>query len=479
MISSLQTHPYPIVGVLLRPDFTSLPFYSLAASSNGPSNEVIVKYHRLALTLLSLYGLAAIATAEKPRVWIYTDLSDPRDQRTGGHPQNDPDDIVTMAALMLEANRFDIEGIVVSSTNRKNMSNPMPFVRDVLLEAYEYEAPFMNEVYGGYPASLPFMRSTITQVANPKRFDPIKDYSDLENYGTVAKFLEAAQEGPIYCLSWGPLTEPAIAVKHCLDTGKMDTLANIVFISHWTMSFYAQGSPETPYRVANCRDDEKACLFIHDRAREYSEIRYIEVGSVGQNGIVDGSAGFERLSEFNNSRLGQIYVNAKRYGDKPDMSDGSTFWLLTEAFGVELDHYRHDGTLDQATEEAARDKFKANGHRIVQDLLDRSNAAAKADAAWPESFIADLFTYVYQFINGRYFIHAPYDFSYRFVNGEGKIVKQATHQAGKYQLDLDDLPEGLYAVFVESAGLKQKFEIEKVAENDQKGNTRKVSVYDK
>ncbi len=278
-------------------------------------------------------------------------MSDPRDQREGGHPFNDPDDIVTMAALLLEADRFHIETIVVSSTNRKYLGDSMDFVNRVLLDAYHHDQPYLDKAFGGFPETINFVRSSATHVALPVRFDPSRDYTDLSAYETVASLIEYAEANEVYVLCLGPLTEPAIAVKHCLDTNNWKALGNMTFVAHWTMSFIAQGTLEAPYEVANCRDDARACSFIHEQARLDQDIKFIELGSVGQKGIVDGSAGFDRLDEFNNSRLGQIYLHAKRYGDKPDMSDGSTFWLLTEAFGVSLDDYPHNGTLTQEIEE--------------------------------------------------------------------------------------------------------------------------------
>lgn len=389
-------------------------------------------------------------------------MSDPRDQREGGHPFNDPDDIVTMAALLLEADRFHIETIVVSSTNRKYLGDSMDFVNRVFLDAYHHDQPYLDKAFGGFPETINFVRSSATQVALPVRFDPSRDYTDLSAYETVASLIEYAEANEVYVLCWGPLTEPAIAVKHCLDTSNWKALGNMTFVAHWTMSFIAQGTLEAPYEVANCRDDARACSFIHEQARLDPDIKFIELGSVGQKGIVDGSAGFDRLDEFNNSRLGQIYLHAKRYGDKPDMSDGSTFWLLTEAFGVSLDDYPHNGTLTQEIEESNRDKFHDHAHGIVADLLVRSNAAAKAKSPFSESVIADYFTYVFQFLDGRYYIHAPYDFSYQFFDENDRVVRKDSLKAGKYQLDLSDLEPGKYRVQVRCGGITQYFELKTI-----------------
>ena len=182
-----------------------------------------------------------LAAAEKPHVWVYSDMSDPRNQRAGGHPQNDPDDICSLAALLLEANRFNIEAVVFSSTNRKNLADATDFVQSTFADAYAHDVPYLNETIGGFQPEIRFLRSSITGGSEPRKFDPQKDYSDLTGLETVRRLVEFAEREPVYVLSWGPLTESAMAVKHCLDTGNETALANLFILSHWTKSWIAQG----------------------------------------------------------------------------------------------------------------------------------------------------------------------------------------------------------------------------------------------
>lgn len=415
------------------------------------------------LTPLIVYLLAFIFAEAKPHVWVYTDMSDPRDRRAGGHPQNDPDDICTMASFLLQANRFEIGGIVYSSTNRKNLGDATDFVENVFVAAYEHDRPHLEKAFGGYPESLPFIRSDITKSPVPVKFDPEKTYESLEGLDTVKALVEYAEKQQVYVLLWGPLTEAAIAVQHCLHTGNTEALENMTMIAHWTKSWIAQGTPEAPFKVANCRDDWEACMFLHDKAKQLEEVKYIELGSVGQKGVVDGATNYPDFDAFNSSRLGQIFIKSKFYHGKPDQSDGSTFWLLTEQFGVTLDDYPHDGTLSMEQEIANRDGFKAKGFAIMDDLKARSDAASVGDP-FPESFIADYFTYVYQFLNGRYYVYLPYKGSYKFVDSDGEIAKQATLKAGNHQLDLSALAVGDYMVYVDCGGIVQEFPMEKVAE---------------
>ena len=418
---------------------------------------ICLLFHSIAFGTTAL--TAAHTATPRPTIWVYSDMSDPRDQRAGGHPQNDPDDIVSMASLLLQANRFDIAGIVFSSTNRKGLRDATPFVEETFVAAYAMARGPLEEALGGFPERIPFHRSSLYKGPDPEKFDPERNYSDLSDLPTVAGLIAVAEDRPVHVLNWGPLSESAMAVKHCLDTGNTKALENIIIISHWTTSYIAQGTPETPFKVANCRDDAAACDFLHALAKRNPSLRFIELGSVGQTGIVNGSEDYPRFAEFTGSALGQILIHAKFYHGKPDQSDASTFWLLTEAFGPGLDDYRHDGTLDQATEEIVRDKFLRNGHAIMDDLLLRSRIAAAGGALEPAS-VASCFTYVYQFLDGRYAFHFPYPARIIMKHPDGETVLDKTLPAGNHRLEVDHFPPAIYSVEVIAASLTRQFVLE-------------------
>nr|MCU0748312.1 hypothetical protein [Akkermansiaceae bacterium] len=75
--------------------------------------------------------------------------------------------------------------------------------------------------------------------------DPEKSYQDLGKHSTVQALLDAARktESPIHVLCWGSLTEPAILVRHGLESDDKDILKRLVFIAHWTDSPLNQGTP--------------------------------------------------------------------------------------------------------------------------------------------------------------------------------------------------------------------------------------------
>lgn len=421
--------------------------------------------HTSSLILLSLLAACTqssntVDSDKPPRIWVLTDMSDPNDRRAGGHPYNDPDDIVSLAALLLEANRFDIERIVYSSNQRDGLSDATSFVNEVFVSAYEHDQPYLNEAFPGYPKTIPFELSSVQQNGSPIPYNPDSDYSDLGNLPTVKDLVAAAEAGPLYVLIWGPATEAAMAVKHCLTTGKIDALENMTMVAHWTKSLIAQGTPERPFHVANCRDDKIACHYLHEEALSNPLVKYVELGSTGQKGVVNGSDKYSKIDDFSNSRLGQIFRHAKFYHGKPDQSDGATFWLLVNEFGPTIAEVAKDGTMDQATEEKMRDQFLADAPALMDDLLARSNAAAKATNPFSPEFIANEFTYVYQFLNGKFYIYTPLPAEYTITNTAGEIVLSGTAD-GNIELDFSDLPNGTYPVTVTLGGTTRDFELEK------------------
>ncbi len=420
--------------------------------------------HQLLLRLLTLCALvltASAASAPKPNLWITSDLSDPRDRRKGGHPQNDPDDLCSLASLLLSANRFHIEAFVYASNHRVGLADATPFVESTFAAAYAHDVPLLNKTIGGYQPSVTFLRSSINQSAPSRRFDPAADYRDLAGLDTVRRLVDYASKNPVYVLSWGPSTEAAMAVRHCLTTGNTAALENMTIISHWTMSFIAQGTPEKPYKVANCNDDSAACRYLHDTAHANPLVKFVELGSTGQTGIVNGSANYPHFDAFRRSRLGQLFIHSKLYSGKPDQSDGATFWILTE-HSPGLAHFKSDGTLDQPTEEKARDLFLARTPALLDELLKKSEAAA--GDPFPEPFIAARFTYVYQYLDGRYSIYVPLPATYEIRNSSGELVLHGNLTPGDHKIDaFAQLPVGAYNVKVTSGGLSRDFPLERTA----------------
>jgi len=328
------------------------------------------------IVFASLLVFAYAASAQKPNVWIYTDMSDgtlkgPTHMGT----VNDPDDISAMAGYILMSNEFNTLGIVVSSTHRKEHAttpNQAEWATRYFGKAWESDFPGLNKNIGVYPDKFEFTQSCIKE--SGERFSNDNNYRDLSNYSTVKKLLEVAQNQKeiINVLCWGSLTEPAILVKHCLGTDKTDVLKKLRFIAHWTNSPLHQGDAEHPENVANCREDATACAYMKQCALE-RKIVYYELGAIGQHGIVSGQPkGEVYYNQFKISAMGKIFAEGKYVFNGVDHSDAATYWVLLGNWGVSLKDVNSDGTNSTTIEKANEDKFLDWSPRIHDELLRRA-----------------------------------------------------------------------------------------------------------
>lgn len=332
----------------------------------------------LVFASLVLFGLEAMA--QKPKVWIYTDMTDnslPGNNHMG--TINDPDDISAMAAYLLMANMFDTKGIVVASTHRKEHKTTPDqgeWANRFWGDAYQNDVQKLNANIGGYPETIEFVQSCIKESA--ERFDPDGEYVSLDNYSTVRSLFNLAEKETdmINVLCWGSLTEPAILVSHCMANNRMDILHKLRFIAHWTNSSWHQGNPEHPEEVANCREDADACAYLKLAALN-GHIKYYECGAIGQHGIVSGSPkGEEYYNQFKSSSLGKIFAEGKYVHNSVDHSDAATYWVLLQNWGVRLNDIKDNGTNFPEVEKANEKKFEKWSERIHNELLRRALAAA-------------------------------------------------------------------------------------------------------
>ncbi|MEM6470751.1 MAG: family 43 glycosylhydrolase [Planctomycetota bacterium] len=319
---------------------------------------------------------------QKPKVWIYTDMSDPTlEGNNHAGTINDPDDVSAMASYLLMANEFETLGIVVSSTHRsehRETPNQADWAKSFLGDAYQRDFVGLDKQFGGYPESFRWIQSSIKETA--EKFSKSKRYRLLKNYRSVALLLEELKQLPegeqINVLCWGSLTEPAVLVAHCIATNQTSLLRRFRLIAHWTNSPLHQGSREHPENVANCREDSNACSYLKRLARA-GTIEYYECGAIGQHGIVSGSPkGKDYFDEFRSSRLGTIFVEGKFVFRGVDHSDSATYWTLLGRWGVGLDDLAADGTNSVELEKKNETTFRKHSKQIHGELLKRSQAAA-------------------------------------------------------------------------------------------------------
>lgn len=345
-----------------------------------PITKTILKSIFLKVSRITLLMLVAGTTfAQKPKVWIYSDMSD-KTLKGNNHMGtiNDPDDISAMAGYLLMSNMFDTKGIVITSTHRKehqHTPNQAEWGNNYFGNAYRADVGNLNKNIGGYAPSVNFMQSCIKETA--ERFNPDHTYKSLVNYSSIKALFDTVNqsEGLINVLCWGSLTEPAILVDYCINQGRTDILKKLRFIAHWTSSSWHQGSLEHPEDVANCREDANACAYMKDMALN-GFIQYFECGAIGQHGIVSGSPkGENYYNQFKTSQLGKIYSEGKFVNNCVDDSDGATYWVLLGNWGVSLNDIKSNGTNFPEVEKANEERFKKWSARIHSELLRRSKAA--------------------------------------------------------------------------------------------------------
>lgn len=401
-----------------------------------------------ALALPLAFSLSTTpAHAERPNIWVISDMVDPTDEGPSGGSRSDPDDIVSMAGLLLSANRFHIEAIVVGSGVHRNMRNPLPFVENVLLSAYRNDLPGLQARYGGFQERIDFKWSSVTRTPEPIKFDPTNDYADVSKLTTVQALVDYAREKRVYVLSWGPLTESAIAVRHLITRGDAATLENLTFISHWTESHIRQSpyytADEPNYSVANCAVDVEACRYIHRAAQSDRRVRFIELNSAGQSGLVDNSLGHFDREKFGHSRIGQILISAKS-DPAPDQSDGATHFLLSGAFAMTLADYADDGTSDAASEAAHVASFKKAAPAIMADLQARAQAASQG-TPFTSAELRRYFTYAKN-QRGSYQLYTPSGATTEVRDPEGTVVHSGRVEPGYNTLAIPIMPTNAYSV---------------------------------
>lgn len=329
---------------------------------------------------LALITFTISAFSQKPKVWIYTDMSDKTIHGNNSEGTvNDPDDISAMAGYLLMSNEFNTVGIVFASTHRsehKTTGNQATWATNYFGPAYATDLAGLNANIGGYQNGFTFQQSCIKE--SSEKYSDSKTYADLSGYSTVKSLLDyvSGQTDMVNVLIWGSTTEPAIFVKHCMSNGKSDQLKKVRFIAHWTNSSIWQGSDAQPWKVANCNEDIDACNYLKEKAIERA-IDFYECGAIGQNGVMGGVSGDTYFNQFRAGEIGKIFREGKYAYNKVDHSDAATYWVLLGTYGVSLANINPNGTNPKATEQANSDRFDVRSKDIHDELLRRAKAAVK------------------------------------------------------------------------------------------------------
>lgn len=399
-----------------------------------------------------------VCSAQKPNVWIFSDMSDKTLPGTNSEGTiNDPDDISAMAGYLLMCNEFNTLGIVVASTHRsahKTTPDQGAWANQYFGTRYRSDVVGLNASIGGFPADISFMQSCIK--VSSEKFSNSKTYSSISGYSTIKAFYDTvvAQKEIVNVLCWGSLTEPAIFVKHCITTGNTALLKKVRFIAHWTNSTLHQGTVSQPWKVANCNEDLDACNYLKSRALA-RDIDYYECGAIGQHGIVSGQPkGESYYNQFKVSKIGEVFATGKFAYNGVDHSDAATYWVLLENWGVKLSDINPNGTNPGSTELANETKFKNKSTVIHNELLRRARASQTSSIVQQQTSknISVRRNESELYVDVKNDDASKYNFCYYSISGQLLIQKKLEN--GSNTITLPNVKSGFYVAEIKSQSNK-------------------------
>ena len=119
-----------------------------------------------------------------------------------------------------------------------------------------------------------------------------------------------------------------------------------------------------------------------EAAKTGAKFKFVDLGSIGQSGVVNGSNSFfsggingNPFKQFQKSKLGDLFVKSKFAFGKPDGSDCATFLAVLGTYGVKLSDFNSNGVLTESHETAGKNKFLNSASTLMQDLTNISNKA--------------------------------------------------------------------------------------------------------
>lgn len=367
------------------------------------------------LIIILLLSLITFSFSQKPNIWLITDFTgikidepiwnDKNESMLHFNTQSDADDYCAISMYLMHANKFNTERIVLASDGSYagKSTNALQEFKKWFVPAYQHDVKYWNseDGIGGYP-SAESIESVIRGASTQgKSYDPDKSYKNLNELPLTVKELvdelkkqKYSIENPLFVMVWGPLTEVAMAIKHLQETNNSEALSRLFIITHWTTSYInlhgeshcvKDSLDKIRYGVANCNEDCRACWFVHSKAlKNDATFRFIDLGAIGQDGIVAGSIpyfapqGFQhpKVKEFMKSKLGKLFITSNFVYNRPDGSDAATFYTLLGTYGVKLSDFNDNGQLTKEHEEKGIATFQSQTRYMLDELLAISNIVA-------------------------------------------------------------------------------------------------------
>ncbi len=367
------------------------------------------------LLILFVVVGSAIATAQKPNIWLTSDFTGIKtgesewnhktETQSQLNTESDPDDYCAVANYLMLANRFNTVRIVVGSdwAPSDRSTNAVAEFRARFLPAYKHDVEYWNgeNGIGGYPSADELAAALRLASTQGKRFDASDSYKDINKLPETVRELvlelkseKYSAKNPLYVMVWGPATEVATAIKHLQANNQNQALQNLFVVSHWLASYFNQHNP-SPCRtdsvekiktgVANCNEDCRACKFLHDEAaKPNAGFRFVDVGAIGQDGIVEGSVPYfapqgyrhPKAALFKKSMMGEMFISSNFTQNRPDGSDIASIYAILGTYGLSLNDFNNNGQITKQQEQHGRDVFRKQAPYMLDELLAISNIVA-------------------------------------------------------------------------------------------------------
>jgi hypothetical protein len=230
-------------------------------------------------------GSGENAISYKPRIIVTTDLG------------ADPDDQQSLVRLMVSANEFDIEGlIVVTSCWKKNQNNTD--MLDKIVAAYEKALPNLQVHAKGYP-SQEYLKSISVLGQTGYGMEDVGDGKDSKGSDLIITAADKDDSRPVWVLFWGGGNTLAQAIWKVRKTRSEADLAKFL----------------GKLRVFDILGQDDAGAWI---AKNFPDLLYIRAtGVYGWQPPKNGS--YQRTDIQSRGPLGAVYPDSKwaTEGDTP------------------------------------------------------------------------------------------------------------------------------------------------------------------
>jgi hypothetical protein len=144
---------------------------------------------RLSLLWLALVFFAAVVAAEKPRVFVLTDI------------ENEPDDAQSMVRFLTYSNQFDVEALVATTSVHQRNKTAAWRIREIV-EAYGKVQANLNLHEPGYP-TVDYLRSLIDEGPALYGMDAVGAGHDSSASERLIRSVDRDDPRPLWVPVWG------------------------------------------------------------------------------------------------------------------------------------------------------------------------------------------------------------------------------------------------------------------------------------